>query len=155
MRKLFLKLSFMIGLCLLLTVDQASGDATKTEAVQWVKQAIAYYKKHGLKTSLQVFNDPKGEFVKGDLYVIVCTFEGVFLAHGVSKGLVGQNLHDLKDLEGVFIIQEMIKSAQQNPAGGWAYYLWINPANKKLSRKATYVEVYDDLLFMTGAYDPF
>ncbi len=42
--------------------------------------------------------------------------------HGVNPALVGRNLHDFKDPNGVLMIQQLIAAAQQG--GDYTSYSW-------------------------------
>ena len=56
--------------------------ATPDEAKQLAAKAMAFYKANGKEKAIAEFNNPKGQFVKGDLYVVVQGFDGVLLANG-------------------------------------------------------------------------
>lgn len=123
------------------------------EAKAMLDRAIEHYKQAGRDKAFEEFNKKDGKFVDRDLYVIVSDPKGVFLSHGANAGLINRNLWDLKDVNGVFIIREMIKAGDSGAEGGWAAYTWTNPVTKKLDPKKTLVKKHDDLYFMVGIYD--
>ncbi|ARJ67801.1 hypothetical protein WV31_20170 [Magnetospirillum sp. ME-1] len=121
-----------------------------------VDKAIAHYKAVGQEKSYADFMD-KGnkDWVNGELYVIVSTMDGIFKAHAINPKLIdNKDLPGLKDVNGVMIIQEMIKAGKSGPAGAWAKYTWTHPETKKLAPKQTWVKANGDLLFMAGCYPP-
>lgn len=131
--------------------DEAVGSPEDAQAM--VDKAIAFYKEVGREAALAEFSNNKGKFIDRDLYVFVCDKDGTFLAHGVNRGLINKSLIDLKDVNGVFIIREMIAASKAKPEGAWVSYTWTNPTTKKLDPKKTWVKVHDTLLFMVGIYD--
>lgn len=152
----FLKMSALA----LLAVTALSGAARAadecTAAQGLVDKAIAHYKAVGQEKSYADFMD-KGnkDWVNGELYVIVATMDGIFKAHAINPKLIdNKDLPGLKDVNGVMIIQEMIKAGKSGPNGAWARYTWTHPETKKLTPKQTWVKANGDLLFMAGCYPP-
>lgn len=155
MKRFALTLAVLVLLPLFTTASVLAAElsAPEKKAQEWVAKAIEFYKENGKEAALAAFNDKEGAFVDGDYYVIVCDLDGVFLAHGVNQGLVSKNLYDLKDVEGTYIIRDMIATGKAKGAeGGWTEYVWTRPETKKLQKKRTWVVMIDDLLFMTGVY---
>lgn len=128
---------------------------TADEAVAMVKKAGAYLKANGKDKAIAAFNDPKGEFIKGDLYVFMMGISGdasgVMLAHGQNPKMVNKNLTEL-NAGGVYPVKEFLKLAN-GPAGkGWVTYNWPNSISKNLEEKNTYVEKYGDVVIGVGIY---
>jgi len=119
-----------------------------------VDKAIDHFKAVGKEKSFADFMDKSNkEWVNGEIYVIVSSMDGIFKAHAINPKLIDNpDLPGLKDVNGVLIIQEMIKAGKSNPAGGWAKYTWTHPETKKLAPKQTWVKANGDLLFMVGCY---
>ena len=124
--------------------------ATKEQAVEFVKKAVAYHEKNGTEKSLAEFSNPKGEFVKDDLYLTVWDFKGTQIAHGANAKLIGKNLIDLKDADGKEFVKEFMKVADKG--SGWVEYKWTNATNKKIENKATYLQKSKDILIGAGIY---
>lgn len=128
---------------------------TADEAVAMVKQAGAYLKENGKDKAIAAFNNPKGEFVRGDLYVfmfsIVGESTGVALAHGQNPKMVNKNLLEL-NAGGVYPIKEFLKLAASPAAKGWVTYQWPNSISKNLEEKNTYIEKFGDVLIGVGIY---
>jgi len=152
-RRFLMLLVALVPLALAPAVHAQDATGTPEEAQAMVDRAIAFYKEVGRDAALAEFSNPKGKFIDRDLYVLISDFDGIFRAHGTNKGLINKNLIDLKDVNGVLIIREMIRAGRDNPAGGWVGYTWTNPVTKKLEPKKTFAKVYDNLIFMVGVYD--
>ena len=126
---------------------------TPDEAKALVEEAAAYYKKAGRDKALADFNDKQGKFIKKDLYIFSIDLDGNTLAHGDNPKLVGKNLLEVKDLNGVFFFKEFIKMAKTGEGKGWVNYQWPHPDTKKPRDKASYiVRVEDKVLLGCGAY---
>jgi cytochrome c len=144
----------VLGLCVLAFngAALAAEKGTAEEAVAMVKKGVAFVKSKGKEKAFAEFNNPTGEFVKGDLYVMVYDMEGNNKAHGANAKLIGKNLIDIKDANGVFIVQEFIKTAKSSSGKGWVDYKWPNNITKAVEPKSTYVEKVDDVLVGVGIY---
>ena len=113
--------------------------ATPEDAKAMAEKAVAFWKANGKDKAVAEFNNPKGQFVKGDLYVVVQDFQGNVLAHGGNQGLVGKSLFDQKDPStGKYFVQDMIEIAKAKGTG-WVEYDWINPVSKKLQPKKSWI----------------
>lgn len=153
MRK-FVKLATLAAVSLVLGSASARAADECPAAQSLVDKAIAHYKAVGKEKSYADFMD-KGnkDWVNGELYVIVAAMDGIFKAHAINPKLIDNpQLPDLKDTNGVLIIQEMIKAGKSGVGGGWAKYTWTHPETKKLAPKQTWVKANGDLLFMAGCY---
>ena len=128
--------------------------ATPEDAKAIAEKAIAFWKANGKDKAIAEFNNPKGQFVKGDLYVVVEAFDGVVLAHGGNLGLVGKSLFDQKDpTTGKYFVKEMIEIAKTK-GSGWLEYNWVNPVTKKIGLKKSWIVRVEgeDYLVNCGAY---
>lgn len=153
MRKMF-KTAALAALGLFAATGAARAADECTSAQGLVDKAIAHYKAVGQEKSYADFmNKDNKDWVNGELYVIVSTMDGIFKAHAINPKLIDNpDLPKLKDVNGVMIIQEMIKAGKSGPAGAWAKYTWTHPETKKLAPKQTWVKANGDLLFMAGCY---
>jgi hypothetical protein len=129
---------------------QAAERATKEEAVAMVKKAVAYYKANGREKSLVAFSDQTGQFRDRELFLIVLDPKGVAVAHTAFKKMIGVNIMDLKDQNGVELIKSFYKAVEKSNSGWSAEYIFNNPATQQLEPKLTYVEKVDDLLIACG-----
>lgn len=142
---------FAITLAGAASAQDSARRGTADEAVAMVKKASAYLTENGREKAIAAFNDPKGEFIKGDLYVFMFTFDGTALAHGQNAKMVGKNLMDLKAGE-VYPIREFIKIAKSPAGTGWFGYKWPNSITKAMEEKNTYIERNGDVLIGVGTY---
>ena len=128
-------LTVFLGLVVSTGITMAAGTADEAKAM--VEKALAYIQANGKDKAIEAFNDPKGEFVKGDLYIFMNDMSGVTQAHGGNIKLVGKNLQDLKDADGKPFFQEFAVKARSG--GGWVDYKWANPETKKVQDKSTLI----------------
>lgn len=133
-------------------VTNAADKGSADEAIALVKKAAAYLSANGKEKAFAEFSNPTGKFVNKDLYVFVYNNEGLNLAHGANPKLIGKNLLELKDNEGVFVVKEFIKTANGKTGKGWIDYKWPNPVSQALEAKSTYVEKAGDVIIGCGIY---
>jgi two-component system NarL family sensor kinase len=72
-----------------------------------------------------------------DGYFFVYDMHGRSLMHPREPGLVGQDLWNLRDPQGLLTIQALIAAAQRG--GGFVRYMWHRPSTGKLAPKLGYV----------------
>ena len=151
MNKLLKK--FALGLCAftLGIAAYAADKGTAGEAMAMVKKGVELIKAHGKDKAFAEFSNPSGAFVKGDLYVMAYDLEGNNKAHGGNPKLIGKNLIDIKDANGVYIVKSFIEVAK-GKGKGWVDYKWPNTVTKAVENKSTYIEKVDDVLIGVGIY---
>jgi cytochrome c len=121
------------------------------EAKAFVQKAIDFYKKAGKAIAMAEFTNPKGPFIKDDMYVFVLNLKGTMLSHGVNEKYIGHDFIDLKDSDGRSFVREIVDVA--NVKGkGTADYKWYNPKTKEDLAKAVYFEKVDDVIICSGIY---
>lgn len=138
------------GLFLLGLTALSFADSTPEQAKALVKEAVAFQKANGKEKALAEFSNPKGKFVKGDLYIFAIDYNGVMVAHGNNQKIIGKNMMESKDPDGVFFIKEFIKAGKQG--GGWVDYKWPHPVTKEVKPKTSYLEPVDDVVLGCGVY---
>ena len=112
--------------------------ATADEAKAFGEKAAAYAKANGKEKAIAEFNNPKGQFVKGDLYIFANNWEGICLANGGNPKIVGQNHLGLKDANDKYFMKEFIDVAKTK-GSGWVNYSWTNPTTKKIQAKTAWI----------------
>lgn len=143
---------FAAVVCVVMMVFQfallafAQGNADEAKAL--VEKAASFYQENGHDKAVAAFNDPKGEFVNGELYIFMFDNNGMCIAHGYNPKLVGKDLSELKDANGVLFIQEFAKKVKAG--GGWVDYQWTNPITKKVQDKSSYVKGLDGTDYYVG-----
>jgi len=125
--------------------------APNDDAVELVTKAVAYVKEVGKDKALATFNDPKGPFIKGELYVFAYTLQGVILAHPMNPKLVGKDMTDVKDSDGKYFTKDFVAMVN-GPGKGWVDYRWTNPISKKIEAKSSYVAKAGDIFVGCGIY---
>jgi cytochrome c len=128
----------------------ASERGTIDDATAMVKKAKAYIKANGHEKAYAEISNPKGQFVDRDIYIFVFDKKGNTLAHGGNPKLVGKNLYDLKDVDGLYSTRALLDTAQKG--GGKTNIKFLNPANKQVEAKTAYTEMVDDVMIGSGAY---
>jgi cytochrome c len=120
-------------------------------AMALVSRAVTYLKDHGKSEAARAFNDPKGAFVEGELYIFVLDANGRYVAYGADPMLVGADVHDLVDAEGTPIVQQMIERTKGKP-DAMIEYVWLNRPENKVEHKRSYVIREDDWIIGAGYY---
>ena len=137
-RVLSLALVLVFVLC---SISAVRAETREDDLKALADKATAYYKANGKEKAIAEFNNEKGAFVKGDLYVVVIDFAGTVLAHGDTPGLTGASVYDQKDLnKGKYFVIEMIDAARSPSGTGWVTYDWMNPDTKKVQPKKSWIK---------------
>jgi len=130
--------------------DASHGTAEEARAM--VERAVALVKQAGPDKAFAAFDDPANkEFHDRDLYVFVRSMDGNTVAHGANKGMIGHTSLDLKDADGKLYNKEMIELATSK-GSGWVDYRWVNPVDKKIEPKSSFVEKIGDYVVGAGFY---
>lgn len=87
-----------------------------------------------------------------DGYIFGYNSQGITKVHGGSARLVGTDMSDLRDSNGVNILRELIAQAKQG--GGYVEYVWDKPGTDAKAPKLSYAQMMPgrDLLLGTGFY---
>lgn len=130
-----------------------AGDADRAKAM--VLKAITHYETAGQDKAFADFGDTNNkEWVEGEWYVnVVEAATGLVKAYYNPRMINNPAIPDLKDVEGKFIIRDLIKAANENPDGGWTEYTWTNPATKKLGKKRSFAKRHKEYVFLVGYYE--
>jgi len=125
---------------------------TADEAKALVEKAAAHIKDVGADKAFADFDDKSNPaFHDRDLYIFVRSMDGNTVAHGANKGMIGHTSLDLKDADGKLYNKEMIELAKSKGAG-WVDYRWVNPMDKKIEQKSSYIEKVGDYVVGAGFY---
>lgn len=126
--------------------------ATADNARAMLDAACAEYRKLGRDKALAAFNDPRGRFVKDDLYVFVVNLKNSkFEAHGMNPKLTGTDALELHDVEGHPLIREMIELAKTK-GEGVVDYVWRNPVTNAVEKKRSFIRRENGSLIGVGFY---
>lgn len=120
-------------------------------AVALVKRAISHIGAAGLQKACDDFDDPNGGFIFDQFYVSVVHLNGTRLANGMEPWKRGENILDVRDVDGKPYVRYMLTRARDN-GFGWIQYNWKNPTSEKIELKTTYFEVTQDAVVNCGVY---
>ena len=137
----------------LLAVPAIAADhATPEQAKSLVAEAVAYLKSKGPEEATKAFQDPKGSFRRGELYVFVFDTDGRYVASGANPKLAGSDAAELKDAEGKPIVQAMISETKDKP-NAVIDYVWLNRQTNKVEHKHSYITRDGNYIVGAGTYD--
>jgi methyl-accepting chemotaxis protein len=106
--------------------QETSGELTEKEAQSQAKQLVK---------SLRYGDDNAG-------YFWIDSTDYKLVAHPVRPQDEGQNRYDLKDKNDVFIVQEILKTAEKSDKGGFSEFYFTKPDGRTLSPKRTYSKLF-------------
>lgn len=122
------------------------------DARKLLDAASAQVKSQGMSKALASFNDPRGPFVRDDLYVFAVNLaSGKFEAHGMNPKWTGTDASDLHDVEGHPLIKEMLDLAKSK-GEGTVDYVWRNPVTNAVEKKRTFIRRENGSLIGVGFY---
>lgn len=137
-----------------LMVASAAYAQQKTSAAQarmHVEKAAKHFTEVGKKKGLADFSDNKGQWVKGDLYIFVWSFDGVVLANGVDRKAIGTKPINNPDVDGKFFRKDAISSCKTKGTS-WTDYKYKNAKTGQIEQKTTYCKKVEDVCICAGAY---
>ena len=145
--------SLYLGSGLYLSNISASFDQKeRDELVAFVEEARQFALESGKQKSLEVFNDPKGNFTRDGRYIFAYDYEGKTLALPYQPELIGTSRIDALDPNGVDFIRQATDMARMG--NGFNYYIYPDPSrNMTQTLKLSYVANVDDTWFLgSGIY---
>ncbi|MCF7984715.1 MAG: cache domain-containing protein [Thiohalocapsa sp.] len=83
-------------------------------------------------------------------YLFVDDWNGLVLAHGAQPELVGTNIWDFEDSNGVKVVQQLIAAARQDD-GDFVYYAWRKPDSEQERPKVSFATGIPDWRWMIGS----
>jgi len=116
----------------------------------YVKSGIAYLKSMGADVAFRDFSSYAGKFIRGPLRLFAYDLEGTILADAENPTFLGQNLINIRDAEGKFVVKEILKVAKTEKSG------WITFFDKRAYKTiyVEYVEVPDGKYIVGAGYWP-
>ena len=126
---------------------------TPEELKAFVTNAYLYAQKEGKTAALAAFNDPKGEFIDGELYIFAGTIDVTVVSVPYQPDLIGENAWLAEDPASVKYVQRTIARAQQG--GEYVLYLYPNPTvGYSTELKLSYVIPIDNEWYIgAGLYE--
>jgi len=131
---------------------QDDGRGTAKDAQTMVERAIIVFDDEGAANAFAEFNAGPPPFRNRDLYIFVIDGDGLLVANAQHPDLVGQNLMDMKDANGVPLIRRMVGQATEN--GVWVDYLFEDPLTGQAAPKSSWVVRHGGYVFGCGIYKP-
>ena len=107
-------LGIVVSTCSAAALAQHGSEA---EAVAMVSKTVAAIKADGVEPTVKAINERAPGYEKGDLFVFVYNVNGTMLAMGTNKKMVGKNLTDLKDVDGMPLTKGMIDMVKAKQKG--------------------------------------
>jgi cytochrome c len=129
----------------------AQDKATAPEAEAMVKKAVAFISSDGVEKAYAEFVNKQGQFTDRDLYIVVYGLDGKVLAHGANAKLIGKDLMDAQDVDGVYYVRERVEKAKAE-GKFWQDYKFTNPTSKKIEPKRMYCERVGETAVCGGIY---
>jgi signal transduction histidine kinase len=123
---------------------------TRTELYNIVDRAVAYAKANGKEKTLTEINNPKGQFVQGDLFVWAETFDGTILADPYWKEGVGKNWMDYSDPYGAKTTVVNINAIRSGTGFTHAMFPDTEAGGTKPVPKLLYGRAVDDTWWIAG-----
>ena len=151
-KRLYSGIYFFVCTILLPTHAEGTSGATKEDAVKMVRQGIAAIKQQGQQTVYREISQPGGKYRYLDLYLVVYRLDGLVLAHGGSKKMLGKQLMDMQDADGKAFIKERMQLAAKSTSF-WHHYKFPNPENRRVESKSMYCERLGDTVVCGGVYE--
>ena len=112
---------------------------SKKQLVGFVKEAKAFIRIYGISMAVSEFQNKKGLFFRGSLFIYAFDYKGKVLAHGRYPNMRNLNLYQKVDFRGHFYIQEQIKMVEFQKKGFIEYKVMNFKVNRVETRLA-YVE---------------
>ena len=87
------------------------------------------------------FSRKDSKWLNADYYLVAYTLDGTTVFHPLRPELVGQNVMDLKDMNGKQIIRQITNIGRRpaKDASGWVFYLWEDQTQLTPTWKAAYI----------------
>ncbi len=133
-------------------VSASFDQSRRDELVAFVDEALQFARENGKQRSLEVFNDPGGNFTRDGRYIFAYDYEGQTLALPYQPELIGTNRFDAQDPNGVKFHQQAMDTARMG--NGFLYYIYPDSSrNMTPALKLSYVANVDDTWFLgSGIY---
>ncbi len=89
-----------------------------------VEETVKYCQNVSKDECFKTINSDK--FSKGSFFIFAFDYKAIGVANARIPKLIGKNLWNLKNPDGMYIFREQVKTAQK-PDGGWLKYKWKKP----------------------------
>ncbi len=141
-------------LAIAVALPLASQVSERTKAEALVKEGFAFMKANGKAAFVAEVQKASGKFhtkPEHPLYLFVYDMNGVVLAHGAEVNLLGANRLQVKDPDGKQYVKEFI-ALGQGKGSGWVDYKRMNPEDRKIEQKTSFVLGAEGIVIGCGIY---
>lgn len=151
MRKTYLMVLTVMGLCVAVAGNAFAANATRNECIAMVREAAELLNTSGVEPAIKEINKRDGRFVWKDSYVFLMDLDGKMLAHPVKPELTEKE-HLLLEVDpnGKALFVHFVNLAK-NQGEGWVDYLWPKPGETIPSKKVTYIYRIPGTEYFLGA----
>lgn len=109
-----------------------------------------YVQKFEEKIQFEIFDRLRAVRFGADGYLFIDNFAGEILMHPMKPEIVGKNLIDYQDQNGIYVIQKLIEAAKTK-GGEFVYYNWNRPDNTEMEfNKVSFAMGVSDWQWMIG-----
>lgn len=115
------------------------------------QSAAAHFYAHGKEETFDLISQHNGPFAKGSIYTFAYDFDGICVAHGQNPALINQNILDMVNSKGVYVIKELLKVGQEK-GKGWLTYYWSNDLKKSYVIKVVDPKTKKSYIIASGYY---
>lgn len=122
-------------------------------AEQLVKTAIAYFKQVPSNIAFIRISSVSDAFVLGDVSVYVGDFLGNILSSSMDSAFSGQNLINLQDIKGTYVIKNTINHLKKENKPFWYDAYWLGEFQKNYA-ESVYDKRDNKNYFFVGNYRP-
>ncbi|MBC8525575.1 MAG: cache domain-containing protein [Candidatus Cloacimonetes bacterium] len=130
-------LIFLLSSC---TTKKPKSELTQTEElVTFVNKAVELIEKEG-EDCFPEFRKKDSKWFHNDLYIFVWGLDGMRYVYPPNLDGEGENMLDLKDINGKPIGRLIVDAASGKKGEGWVHYQWPKPEKKEPSWKSTFVK---------------
>ena len=132
-----------------------NGSAIELE--QFVERGADLIAKKGEK-AFGLFREKGSQWLQGDRYLFVWDMNGLRYVYPPNRKGEGENVRDIKDIDGKPIGELIINTASSKKGEGWLFYRWPKPDQSVPDWKSTYVMKAKspsdkEFIIGSGAYD--
>ena len=142
------------GIAFMIALPLASQVSERPKAEALVKEGFAFMKANGKAAFISEVMKATGKFHAkpgNPLYLFVYDMNGVVLAHGAEANLLSLNRLNVKDPDGKQYVKEFIAIGQAK-GSGWVDYKRMNPEDKKIEHKTSFILAVEGVLIGCGIY---
>jgi signal transduction histidine kinase len=104
--------------------------STKEETKLLVEQTVNFCKTHTQKECFKAINSDR--FIQNELFIFAFDYNGVGVANGKIKQLIGKKLWYLRNQDDMYVFQEQIRTAKNG--AGWLRYKWKTPKGQDIMK---------------------